>query len=111
MPAEKKATYVSMPPRIHRAAQACADSIGQSLSAFIVQAVAQRIRNWRDPITGEKVVVEQLEGDEEAKWQGWECTHGSHGEAIPAMECESREESAHQKQMVNWETGEEGWRE
>lgn len=53
---ERKRVSILMPVNIYRGAKMCADSVGQSVTQFIIQAVAQRCRTWTDPVTGEKVL-------------------------------------------------------
>ena len=102
MPAEKVQVYVRMPRSLQKAAKACAASAGLTLNGWINLRVAQGVRNWSDPLgaTGRAVAEAR-----EEKWVGWFCTHGSHGEGIPAVDCPHREKVAHQKTMVNPDQG------
>lgn len=81
---------VYMPQRIYRAAKHASDLVGQSTSNFIVMATAQRVRNWRDPLSGEKVGVDVDVAIDRGKAAGWECDHPACGG--PASSCRKPEE-------------------
>ena len=101
------------PTALKDAAQLCADTIGQSLSQFISQAVAQRIRNWRDPLSGKPMAGTERGqmGSDDSKWDGWLCIHGSHeGALLEARDCPHRDKKVHQDMMVFEATGQRGWR-
>lgn len=53
---DKQATTILLPKRVHEAVKLCCEVSGHSMSQFIADATAQRVRNWTDPITGERVV-------------------------------------------------------
>ena len=55
--AKDKVHVVSLrfPRGLHEMAVQCADTINQSLTQFVIQAVAQRVRNWKHPVTGKPV--------------------------------------------------------
>lgn len=102
-------SYVRMPTDLHEAAKICADRLSMSLNAFIVQAVSYRVRNWRDPVTGARVIEHIQKRLPTLKWEGWTCTHGSHG-PLDAADCPQRESRHHQQQMIHEELGlYQGW--
>lgn len=90
-------TTVRLPVELHAAARASADSVYQSLNQFVVQAVAQRVRNWRDPVSGKRVVRQKVE----SVLDGWVCLHGVHGTPTPAGECEHQAIGAHRASWVS----------
>lgn len=55
---------ISIPQDIHEAGKLAASTVGQSFSNFAAMAIAQRARNWRDPISGEFVVRDAAEAGE-----------------------------------------------
>ncbi|KKM95039.1 hypothetical protein LCGC14_1192230 [marine sediment metagenome] len=67
----------------------CCLPITQSKNQFIIQAATQRVRNWTDPMTGEKVIQTITKNK---PYDGWICNHGSHGSLVakPAIECRSK---------------------
>lgn len=85
-------TTVRLPEHIHRAAKVCADNVGQSLNAFCVMAVAQRVRNWRDPVTRRRITEQDVK---RAHLDGWVCYHGVHAHPVPATVCEYSTSAAH----------------
>lgn len=67
----KIVVYVSEP--IYQATKACAASIDQSMSNYAAYAIAQRNRNWKDPVTGEPVVASVAEAQAAAPYAGFVC--------------------------------------
>ncbi len=96
--AKHEAVYVQLriPKPLWQAVGDCADSIFQSKNQFVLQALAQRTRNWTDPITGEKVVQTTTVL---SHYEGWMCGHGSHA-LQPAAECRLKQ-STHKKEFYN----------
>lgn len=96
----KKVT-VYMPERIYKAAQHASSLVGQSASNFIVMATAQRVRNWRDPLSGEKVGTDVVGQIAAGKAAGWECDHPAC--AGSADRCKAPQ--AHQQDYwIQWDT-------
>ncbi len=93
-----EAQYVQLriPKPLWKAVGDCADSIFQSKNQFVLQALAQRVRNWTDPLTKENVVTTTTA---QAQFQGWMCGHGSH-DLQPASECRSKK-ATHKKGFYN----------
>jgi len=97
-----KSVSVRFPPDIHEACKICADRLGMSLSAFVIQAASYRVRNWRDPITGTRVIEPLADRKDSMRWEGWVCHHGSHA-SMPAIECTHRAKKVHQQEMEHEE--------
>ncbi len=74
----------------------CSSTIVQSKNQFVLQALAQRVRNWTDPMTGEKV-VQTISANK--PYSGWVCYHGSHAEQ-PAIQCKSKQ-ATHKQEFSN----------
>ena len=74
----------------------CSTTIVQSKNQFVLQALAQRVRNWTDPMTGDKV-VQTISKDKHYK--GWMCGHGSH-DLQPATDCRGKK-ATHKKEFFN----------
>ena len=107
--ARKVLVSITMPPHIHEAGKACAASIGQSFSSFATQAIAQRVSNWRDPITGKKLTLTMADHGElktaaEAPLEDWVCDHPAC--SGPATECKRPEQHRTQGSWTNVKTGE-----
>ena len=43
---DKQATTILLPKRVHEAVKLCCEVSGHSMSQFIADATAQRVRNW-----------------------------------------------------------------
>ena len=93
---EVQYVQLRIPKPLWKAVGDCADSIFQSKNQFVLQALAQRTRNWTDPITGKKV-VQTITLD--APYQGWMCGHGSH-DLQPALQCKEKKDP-HKKEFYN----------
>ena len=74
----------------------CSQTIVQSKNQFVLQALAQRVRNWTDPMTGEKVVQTTTK---DKVYEGWLCGHGSH-DLRPAIQCRTSKDT-HKKEFFN----------
>ena len=87
---------IRIPRRFWDAAGDCAHSVAQSKNAFVVQAVAQRLKNWTDAITGEKIMATITVNK---PYEGWMCGHSSHG-LQPASDCRGSK-ATHKKEFYN----------
>ena len=96
--AKHEAQYVQLriPKPLWKAVGDCADSIFQSKNQFVLQALAQRVRNWTDPLTKENVVQTATK---DAPYKGWMCGHLSHG-FQPAKDCRNKS-GTHKKEFYN----------
>lgn len=106
----RKVVSITIPTHIHEAGKACAASIGQSFSQFVVMATAQRISNWRDPLTGKKLAAGEVERgtlktSAGHQLEGWMCAHPACNR--PASSCKLPEK--HKKDWFNEGTGEYTW--
>lgn len=107
VPKGRKVLTVYLPEAIHDGLRLCAESAGQSMSSFAVLAIAQRVRNWHDPITGEKVVragfsAGDLRSTSSPNLVGWVCEHPACDG--PAAEC--RKPAAHKVGRCWFSSGE-----
>jgi len=98
---------VRVPKELHEVSVKCADSVSQSLNAFVVQAMAARARRWRDPVTGKLVRAQATPRGLE----GWTCYHGVHAEATPAHLCEHQGSASHRLSWAHPTLGQDfdGW--
>lgn len=114
-------TTIDVPTHILEAARTCARTINMSFNQWVIWALAQRARNWRDPISGELVVQSALASGaiktadvivEQQQYEGWICLHGSHDMPIPAAQCEYGDIEVHRKSWSNeaTEMGYDEWR-
>lgn len=85
---KKQQVYTLLPVEIHQAAKEAAESVGISLSAWIALRVAQGVRNWQSPLTGQRAAtVREAKGAYDG-WHCWQCNKA-------ADECQRK--SSHQK--------------
>ena len=49
---ETAQTTIRIPTAIYEAARECAAEVGISFNAFNAEALAQRVKNWKSPLTG-----------------------------------------------------------
>jgi hypothetical protein len=110
---------IRLPEHLADSVQLCADSVAMSVNQFVIHALAQRIRNWRSPITGELVVKGAYEEGRvksagqaapDVRFDGWVCIHGSHGGMdLKARDCEYKDIPAHRNSWIREDTGEAGY--
>ena len=62
--------YLRLNRDIHEIAKKCAESVGIPLNAWMAERIAQGIRNWEDPVTGEKMQEALPKKKEADKWKG-----------------------------------------
>ncbi len=74
-----------------------ADRIGWTMNGFVVGALASRLKNWDGWATGKKTSIEEAEKARKAKYEGWFCDHGCHGDIIPAAECKYKGSTPHRR--------------
>lgn len=101
-------TYIRIRTEIHDGAKICAERSGMSLASFCAQAIGRAVMNWRDPITGARVIDGLLQDMKDSKWEGWVCTHGSHP-TVHAFECPHKEKATHQAEMYHEAKDLWGW--
>ena len=95
-PREVMKVQLRIPRWLWDAVGDCSGTIVQSKNQFVLQALAQRVRNWTDPMTGEKV-VQTISANKH--FQDWMCGHGSH-DLRPAQECRNSK-TTHKKEFYN----------
>lgn len=89
---EMKQFTVRVPTRIYESAKRAADSVGSSLNQFVILAMAQRARRWRDPISN-KSVTETLVTE---IYDPWVCYHGACG-GVAITECRGKKYGHHRR--------------
>lgn len=99
-------TTLRIPGDIHELVEACAASVGSSVNAWVVSALAQRVRNWRHPISGELIreTIHGKTGEAAHPLADWTCMHAAHEEPLPAQDCPARENAKHRLSWTNPET-------
>lgn len=89
------------PVELKKAAEACAESVHQSLNNYITMAVAQRTRRWRDPFTSKPLVATRKKAE---PYLGWVCSHGACG-GVNAEDCRGKKIPSHRTSWYNEELG------
>lgn len=93
---------VRLPRKIWEAARASATSVNLSMNAFVNLAVAQRVRNWEDPVSGKKVRVATVEH----QYTGWYCDHSACGGSAISS-CKGKQYAHHRSS--GWHNDELGY--
>ena len=113
---EKKRVTLMIPTRLLNVIDQAAASVGQTRSTFITLAAAQRMRKWRDPLSGKLMapemvkqgrVADSVQVQEAVDLTSVHCWHPAHGSGgVPASECECRVGGPHPNAVHrrnNWE--------
>lgn len=98
---KKRQLSIRVTERMHARIRTEAEIIGWTMNAWIVGALASRLKNWDDWDTGKKSSLHEAEKAREAKYKGWWCEHGTHGDILPASECKYKGSTTHRKSWVN----------
>jgi hypothetical protein len=105
----KVTTSVRIPVYLHEAAKVCATVAGSNFNSFVAMAIAQRVKNWRDPVSGKRVARLLADAGElasvvtapDTRLAGWVCVHSSHGSQMPASECPNGDKWSHRNSWIH----------